>query len=85
MVVDQKNKKEAEMTHLFPMNLAEFASFVITLLAIMVVGDGICVICRMSLCPKANPPLPVETIFKLPAPLPIWPSGIYLLISSLLY
>ncbi|XP_030937909.1 uncharacterized protein LOC115963124 [Quercus lobata] len=57
------------------MNLAKFASFVITLLAIMVVGDGICVICRMSLCPKANPPLPVETIFKLPAPLPIWPSG----------
>ncbi|KAK4591658.1 hypothetical protein RGQ29_016192, partial [Quercus rubra] len=24
---------------------------------------------------KANPTLPVETVFKLPAPLPIWPSG----------
>ncbi|KAL4601360.1 hypothetical protein ACB092_11G267400 [Castanea dentata] len=29
----------------------------------------------MSPCPKANPPLPVETVFKLPAPLPIWPPG----------
>ncbi|KAL4601357.1 hypothetical protein ACB092_11G267200 [Castanea dentata] len=29
----------------------------------------------MSPCPKANPPLPVETVFKRPAPLPIWPPG----------
>ena len=48
-------------------------------------GDCIRVICRMSPCPKANPTLPVETVFKLPAPLPIWPTGIYLSIASLLY
>ena len=66
------------MALLFPMNLTKFASFVITLLVIVVAGDCIRVICRMSPCPKANPPLPVETVFKLPAPLPIWPLGIYL-------
>ena len=83
LVVDQKNKKEVEMALLFPMNLAKFASFVITLLVIVVVGDCIRIICRMSPCPKANPPLPIETVFQLPTPLPIWPSGIYLLIWSL--
>ena len=67
------------------MNLAKFASFVILLLVIVVARDCICIICRMSPCPKANPTLPVETVFKLPAPLPIWPSGIYLSIASLLY
>ncbi|XP_030962371.1 uncharacterized protein LOC115983748 [Quercus lobata] len=63
------------MALLFPMNLAKFASFVITLLVIVVAGDCVRVICRMSPCPKANPPLPVEIVFQLPAPLPIWPSG----------
>ncbi|XP_075641433.1 hypothetical protein At1g04090-like [Castanea sativa] len=63
------------MALLFPMNLAKFASFLITLFVILVAGDCIRVICRISPCPTTNPPLPIETVFQLPSSLPIWPSG----------
>ncbi|XP_075644682.1 hypothetical protein At1g04090-like [Castanea sativa] len=63
------------MALLFPMNLAKFASFLITLFIILVAGDCIRVICRIPPCPNKNPPLPIETVFRLPSSLPIWPSG----------